>query len=131
VGTFETASSSLLIFGTTRCKRQTFTQTFTQANLYSVMRYEGSFRVCYKHGQGIVSYSDVHGDNTWTRVPWEWRGNDNGYPYAVKYSRHVVFHYRGSAAFCIVPYACGPTKHPWVTIVFYDNNTLTKDAGVS
>ena len=29
------------------------------------------------------------------------------------------------------PYACGPTKHPWVRIVFYDNNTLTKDAGVN
>ena len=95
------------------------------------MRYEGSFRVCYRHGAGIVSYSDVHWDTTWTRVPWEWRGNDNGYPYAVKYSRHVVFYYRGSAAFCVVPYACGPTKHPWVTIVFYDNNTLTKNAGVS
>ena len=93
------------------------------------MRYEGSFRVCYKHGQGIVSYSDVHGDMTWTRVPWEWRGNDTDYPHGVKYSRHVVFDYRGSAAFCIIPYACGPTKHPWVRIVFYDNNTLTKDAG--
>ena len=123
---FETASSSLQIFGTTRCKRQTFKQTFTQANLYSVMRYEGSFRVCYKHGQGIVSYSDVHGDMTWTRIPWEWRGNDTDYPHGIKYSRHVVFDYRGSAAFCVIPYACGPTKHPWVRIVFYDNNTLTR-----
>jgi hypothetical protein len=31
----------------------------------------------------------------------------------------------------VIPYACGPTKHPWVRIIFYDNNTLTKDAGVN
>ena len=132
VGAFETASSSLQYFGTTRCKRQTFKQTFTQANLYSVMRYEGSFRVCYKHGQGIVSYSDVHGDMT--RGPaFHGSGVATTPTTRMGSSTHATscFDYRGSAAFCVIPYACGPTKHPWVRIVFYDNNTLTKDAGVN
>jgi hypothetical protein len=67
----------------------------------------------------------------WVRYPWEWRGNDNGYPYAIQYTRHIVFFFRGSAAFCILPYGCGAAMHPWVTITFYDNNTLSKNSGVN
>ena len=104
-----------------------FKQTFTQANLYAVMRYEGSVPRLLQARTRIVSYSDVHGDMTWTRIPWEWRQKRHRLPAWGSGTTPRVFDYRGSAAFCVIPYACGPTKHPWVRIVFYDNNTLTKD----
>ena len=116
---------------TTRCKTQYFSHTFTQAGLWDAIRYDGMFRVCYRPRKGIVSYSDVHGDVAWTAFYWSWLGNDPGYPYGVKYAKRVEFRYRGSVAVCIIPkYGCGPRKHIWVTIVFYANNTLVKDAGV-
>lgn len=116
--------------GTIRCKTQSFTQHFTEAGLVRVLTYKGMFRVCYRHGNGIVSLSDVRGDATWTQLPWTWKGNDPGYPYGVRYSRVATFHYRGTAAICIFTWGCGPEKHPWVTLTFYDNNTMTRTAGV-
>jgi hypothetical protein len=117
---------------TTRCKVQMFAQTFTQAGLWDALRYEGMFRVCYVPRKRIVSISDVHGDMVWTAVYLTWMGNDRGYPYGVVLGKRAEFYYRGTAAFCIVPkYGCGPTKHPWVKITFYDDNTLERTSGVT
>ena len=115
-----------------RCKLQTFTQKFDQAGLLNVIKYEGMFRVCYvPGGGGILSFSDVRGDATYTLVPWEWKGNDPGYPHGVKLTAHsVLFHYRGGAQVCIWK-GCGPLRHPWVKIVFKDDNTMSVSAGVA
>ena len=117
---------------TTRCKLQRFAQTFTQAGLWDALRYEGMFRVCYVPTRRIVSISDVHGDMVWTAFYLSWFGNDAGYPYAVILGHKVEVYYRGTASFCIVPrYGCGPSKHPWVKISFWDNNTLQRTSGVT
>lgn len=73
-----------------RCKLQRFTVNFKQANLFTAIKYEGMFRVCYRPGQSIVSWSDIHGDATYNLLPWEWRGNDSGYRYGVKVATDVV-----------------------------------------
>jgi hypothetical protein len=129
---FSTWSSAEGGFFGTRCKTQFFSHSFTQVNLYNVIRYEGRFQVCYVPGGRIVSWSDVHGDATWVRAfsGWEWRGNEDGYPYGVRTSYSTVqFRYRGKAAFCIFSYGCGPEKHPWVTLTFFSNNTMTRTSG--
>ena len=130
-GGFAEDSSTLFYFGGLRCKTQNFMQQFTQAGLFNVLTYRGMFRVCYRHGAGISSVTDVHGDVTWTRAPWSWHGNDNGYPYHVRYAKRVEFFFKGTAAICVFNYGCGPSKHPWVTLTFYDNNTMTRRVGVS
>lgn len=116
-----------------RCKIQNWRQNFDQlgVSLLRVVTMEGTFRVCYTPNQGIISFSDVHGDAVSTRIPWTWRGIDPGYPYGISYGRSVDFHYRGTALICIVGWACGPEKHPWVRISFYDNNTMVVRAGVA
>jgi hypothetical protein len=117
----------------TRCKVQYFSQSFNQAGGWDVIRYDGRFRVCYVPGGKIVSWSDVFGDAGWVRSlsGWGWRGNDQGYPYAVKTAWNVVeFRYRGTAAFCILRIGCGPERHPWVTLAFKSNNTIARSSGV-
>jgi len=119
-------------FGT-RCKTQLFTQSFSQAGLYDVIRYAGRFRVCYVPGSKVVSWSEVFGDAEWVRPysGWEWRGNEQGYPFGVRISSYAVeFRYRGKAAICIFSYGCGPERHPWVTLTFFANNTMTRRVGV-
>jgi hypothetical protein len=124
--------NGLLAVTDVRCKRQTFKAKFKQVGLVTVLTYEGQFRVCYRPGQSIVSWRDVHGDATSTVVPWEWRGNDPTYPYGVQLDATTVeFNYRGSAAVCIFWKGCGPTKHPWVKIRFHADNTLSKEWGVA
>ena len=119
-------------FGT-RCKTQLFTQSFSQAGLYDVIHYTGRFRVCYVPGSKVVSWSEVYGDAEWVRPysGWEWRGNEQGYPFGVRISSYAVeFRYRGKAAICIFSYGCGPERHPWVTLTFFANNTMTRRVGV-
>jgi len=128
---FEAGIDSVLV--TQRCKTQTFVQRYVQfgASWLNFIRYEGGFRVCYVPDQRIVSWGSVWGDAFYVLEPWDWRGNDGGYPYGVKTGTHSVeFHYRGSAAICVVGWACGPTKHPGVTITFSDDNTMTVRAYV-
>lgn len=111
-----------------RCKIQRFTQAYHQlgASWLTFIRYEGGFRVCYVLNEQVVSWSSVWGDASYVLVPWDWKGNDSGYPKGVRTGVHSVdFHYRGSAAICVVGWACGPTKHPGLTITFSDNNTMT------
>ena len=61
-----------------------------------------------------------------------WRGNDPGYPYGVQIdAKTLQLNYRGSAAVCMFWKGCGPTKHPWVRIMFYADNTLNKEWGVA
>jgi hypothetical protein len=117
-----------------RCKTQRFEQRYDQfgASFLNFIRYEGGFRVCYVPNQQILSWGSVWGDAAYTLVPWDWKGTDPGYPYAIRIGLHSVeFRYRGSAAICVAGWACGPTKHPGVTITFYDNNTMTKSAYVA
>jgi Ig-like domain from next to BRCA1 gene/Thrombospondin type 3 repeat len=116
-----------------RCKIQTFRKTWRYlGRFFDVLVYEGRFRVCYVHNKQIVSISDIHGDATEVDVPWEWRGNDTGYPWgAISLDKHTAeFNFRGKIAVCILPkIGCGPEKHPWVKIVFRDNNTMVVTSG--
>jgi len=114
-----------------RSKVQRFRYWFNQSGLFDVMRYEGMFRVCYEPGVRIAWIKDLHGDMVWTRLPWNWYGNDEGYPYAVNHRRYAEIHYRGSAAICLFSHGCGPQKHPWVKITFYPDNTMAVSSGVS
>jgi hypothetical protein len=98
-----------------------------------VIRYAGRFRVCYVPGVKVVSWGEVYGDAEWVRPfsGWEWRGNEQGYPFGVRMSSYAVeFRYRGKAAICIFSYGCGPERHPWVTLTFFANNTMTRRVGV-
>jgi hypothetical protein len=116
-----------------RCKTQFFSHSFTQANLWNVIRYEGHFAVCYVPGGRIVSWSQVHGDAAWVRPfsGWEWRGNETGFPYGLRIAYGMIeFRYRGKAAICVFSYGCGPERHPWVTLTFLSNNTMTRRSGV-
>jgi hypothetical protein len=113
-----------------RCKTQRFSASWSQATIYTVLRYEGTFKVCYVHSKRIVSVVYRFGDATFVRIPWEWHGNDSGYPYHIRREHNVEFNFRGTAQFCILKVGCGPEKHPWVRITFFDNNTLDKDQGV-
>ena len=127
-----TASESTGYYGS-RCKTQLFTQSYQQSGLYDVIRYAGRFRVCYVPGVKVVSWSDVYGDVEWVRAfsGWEWRGNEQGYPFGVRISSYAVeFRYRGRAAICIFNYGCGPERHPWVTLTFFANNTMSRRVGV-
>ena len=118
-----------------RCKFQRWRVHFDQfgASFLRVVTMEGHFRVCYRlYGGGIVSWSDVRGDAVATQTPWTWKGSDPGYPYGVLLNPHAVqFHYRGTAQFCITRLGCGPEKHPYVIVTFYDNNTLDRRSGVA
>jgi hypothetical protein len=128
-----TAGDTTSYVVTQRCKTQRFTQRFDQFGVswLNFIRYEGGFRVCYVPGQRIISWGSLWGDATRVLIPWDWKGNDAGYPRGVRTSIHTVeFQYRGSAAICAVGWACGPTKHPGLTIVFTDNNTMTVHAYV-
>ena len=129
-GMLGTTSSST---ATTRCKTQVFTQHYDQfgASWLNFIRYSGGFRVCYVPGESIVSWGSLWGDASYALPPWDWKGNDGGYPRGVRTGTHSVeFHYRGSAAICVVGWVCGPTKHPGVTITFFDNNTMVVRAYV-
>jgi hypothetical protein len=123
-----------MLWTSVRCKTQLFNQDYEQfgKSWLSFITYQATFRVCYRPGGGgIVSFGSVFGDASYVRIPWDWKGNDPGYPYGVKLSAHTVaFRYRGTAAICIFSRGCGPSKHPWVTITFRDNNTMEVDAGV-
>ena len=121
---------SLTEGSTSRCKRQTFTQAFGLG--VDFLRYEGTFRVCYVPGVRIESWSEVYGDANYALPPWDWHGNDPGYPQAARLTVHSVqFTFRGSAAICVqlLLKGCGPTKHPWVRITFWDTNMITRSAG--
>ncbi|MFL5931195.1 MAG: hypothetical protein ACJ75P_08060 [Gaiellaceae bacterium] len=116
-----------------RCKLQIFTQSFSQSGLYDVIHYSGSFRVCYVPGSRVVSWSEVVGDAEWVRPfsGWEWRGNAGGYPVGIRITASAVeFRYRGTAAICVLKYGCGPERHPWVTLTFFANNTMSRRVGV-
>jgi opacity protein-like surface antigen len=126
---FQSSAAGLAVL--CRKKVQTFTRHFTQAGLFDVIRYEGMFRVCYRPGIGIVWIRDIRGDATWLRAPWTWQGNDPGYPHGVIYPHRAEFHYRGTASICIFKYGCGPERHPWVKVVFHDNNTMEVETGVT
>jgi hypothetical protein len=130
VPTRETYSIGLAM----RWKTQKWIMRFDQFGIsaLNVVTMEGTFRVCYRPGGGgICGFSDVHGDATSTKLPWTWKGTDDGYPYGIKTGAHTAeFHYRGTAAICIFSRGCGPERHPWVRITFRDDNTMEVAAGV-
>lgn len=128
---FTSTSSEVFYAGGVRCKQYAFMQHYSQAGLYRVLRYEGTFGVCYRYNGGIVSVQHRSGDAYWTCCGWEWRGNETGYPYHTKMSRKVTFYFRGKMAFCFLRIGCGPQRYPWVTITFFDNNTVTRSSGVA
>ena len=127
---FSSSSSETYYWGGVRCKKYAFTEHYSQTGLYRVMRYEGGFGVCYRLNAGIVSVSYRVGDAYWTCCGWEWRGNETGYPYHIRESKKVTFHYRGKMALCILSVGCGQQRHPWMTYTFYDSNTISRTGGV-
>ena len=122
-----------------RCKTQRYVQAFTQLGLYDVLKVETRFRVCYVPGKRIYSFKredpllnpNPQADAIFTRLPWEWNGVDQTYPQVAVYSDRVEMKMQGSARVCIFSYGCGPTRHPWVRIVFRPNNTIMVTSGVA
>jgi hypothetical protein len=117
-----------------RCKRQNFRQTYKQtwwSGGYNILRYEGFYRVCYQHGQGIVTVLARTGDATWqVGYPYQWKGNETGYPQHYRFQHYVEFRFRGKLDFCPTwKVICSP-RYPWLTIWFYDTNVQTRDAGI-
>jgi hypothetical protein len=97
------------------------------------VRYKMDFRVCYRaYGGGIDSVSWRHGDvdEDGTTFPWEYRGNDSGFPYHIRYAHRVTFHYGFGAAECFTTYVCSNEHHGRVVLTFTDTGlygTVTKD----
>ncbi len=122
-----------------RCKTQRYVQAFTQLGLYDVLKVETRFRVCYVPGKRIYSFKredpllnpNPQADAIFTRLPWEWNGVDQAYPQVAVSSDRVEMKVQGSARVCIFSYGCGPTRHPWVRIVFRPNNTIGVTSGVT
>lgn len=116
---------------TCRKKIQEIGVNFTQVGLYDVIRWKGGFQVCYQPGGRIVWVRGVWGDSWWTGWGWSWKGTASGYPKVLMYANRVQIQYRGDAEICILKYGCGPTKHPWITATFYNNNTMEVRSGVA
>lgn len=94
-------------------------------------KYEGRWRICYKpFGGGITEVSYRTGDATNTYNLWEWRGNDDGYPFHIREAHRVFVHYGGGAAICVGGgYGCGPERHFRLYFTFTDTGrygTITK-----
>ena len=97
-----------------------------------VLAYDVTFSVCYVPGGGIRWVKNAFGDGSYSFVPWTWKeDNAPGYPSLTYAGHQVVLRYKGTAAICIFHFGCGPERHPWVTLTFYDSNTMTEAAGVS
>ena len=120
-----TAVDQFCPLSTSRCKLQYYTQTQSQANLYVVMKYRGEFQVCYRYDAGIVTVLSRTGGSTYTRWPWNFGGNAEGYPNHYRAAKYVDFRFRYKAEFCPVPYGCTTTKWPYFTIRFTDRNTMS------
>ncbi len=121
-----------------RCKTQRYVQTWTQLGLYDVLKVETRFRVCYVPNKRIYSFKredplmnpNPESDAIYVRAPWDWNGVDSTYPQVAVYTDRVEMKVQGSSRFCIFTYGCGPTRHPWVRIVFRPNNTMVVTSGV-
>jgi hypothetical protein len=87
------------------------------------VRYKMDFRVCYlPYGGGVTSVSWRHGDvdNDGTTFPWEFMGNDDGFPYHIRYAHRATFHYGFSSRECLATYLCSATHHGRIILTFYD-----------
>ena len=87
------------------------------------VRYRMDFRVCYRpYGGGITSVTYRHGDvdEDGTTYPWEFRGNDDGFPYHIRNVHRAFFHYGFGAAECFVVY-CSNEHHGRITLTFTDS----------
>lgn len=126
-----TAVDQICPLSTSRCKLQYYTDTLSQANLYAVMKYRGEFRVCYRYDAGIVTVISRKGDSTYSRWPWNFGGNADGYPNHYRADKFVDFRFRYKAEFCPVPSGCTTTKWPYFAVRFTDRNTMTvTDSGI-
>jgi hypothetical protein len=123
---------------TVRCKTQRHLQAYTQAGLYDTIKIETRFRVCYVPGVRIHSFNrsdprmspNPQAGVTYTAWGWESGGLEPGFPQVAVYTDRVQMKVQVSARFCAFPYGCGTTRHPWVSITFWRNNTMTVTRGV-
>jgi hypothetical protein len=113
-----------------RCKRQEFRYHTTWAGIARVLTYEGHFAVCYRHGNGITRVLSRAGDSTYSRYPYQYKGNADGYPRHFRYSRFVDFQFRYQLDFCPAAFGCLSTKWPYDNIRFHDNNTMEYSGGI-
>jgi hypothetical protein len=114
-----------------RCKRQNFRAQFVHGPFVELhaTTLEGHFRVCYRHGQGIVTVLSRHADATDTSYPWQNKGIAEGYPKHYRFQHYVEFHFRQKTEFC--PEVCTHTSWPWIKITFWDVNVMAKEIGVA
>lgn len=129
-GAFELGASGIEnprnLSGRARCKWQEFKQTYHFLGGVDMLRYEGTFKVCYIPSSRILSVEYIFGDAAWWCCGWWWQGNDQGYPTAENHGDYVTMRWRGTIEFCAYPPVCVGNKHVGVRITFYPNNTLER-----
>jgi len=112
--------------GRARCKWQDFRQTYHFVGGVDMLRYEGTFKVCYVPFDRIISVEYMFGDAAWWCCGWWWQGNDQGYPTAENHGDRVIMRWRGTVEFCVYPPVCIGNKHVGVRITFYPSNTMER-----
>ena len=123
---------------TIRCKSQIVTSKWSELSLYDALGLETRFRVCYVPGTRIDSFlrsdpklsPNPQVSLMFTHYPYQWDGVDSTFPQVAVYTNRVEMLIQGSVKKCILNYGCGTTRHPWVKIVFYANNTMVVTTGV-
>jgi hypothetical protein len=114
--------------GAIRCKRVINVHQFREGHfgveMRDAVRYRVQWRVCYHpYGGGVTEvsyrYGDVDADGTtW---PWEYRGNDSGYPYHIRQTHKAYIYYGFGAAECFTHIGCSNEHHGHLTYTFTDS----------
>jgi hypothetical protein len=124
-GIFYTEQAFANVFclaSTSRCKKQQYTDTVTQAGLYNVSQYLAEYVVCYRYNAGIVSVMSRTGKSIHSAGGWNFGGNAANYPQHLRYAKYVDFYYVYKLDFGALGQTVA-TKWPYVTLRFNDTNT--------
>jgi hypothetical protein len=123
------AVDSFCLTSTSRCKTQKVTDAISEAGWVDVNHYLAEYTVCYRPNNGIVTVKSRSGKSTFSRWPWNYGGNAEGFPQHVRYAKFVDFKYVWKLEFAGLGWVS--TKWPFLTIRFFDNNTqMVTEAGI-
>jgi hypothetical protein len=112
-----------------RLKTREYRVAWTEAFLTSVtfLAFTVHYQVCYVPGYAIQWGLVFNPESPYALVPWAWlTTNESGFPSVRVTNSSATFQWQGSAAICAWHFACGPTRHPGVTITFRPDNTESR-----
>jgi hypothetical protein len=109
-----------------RCKKVVNVQQFREGHfgveMRDSMKYGVQWRVCYHpYGGGITEVTYRYGDVVDTNFPWEFRGNDSGFPYHIRQAHKVFIYYGFGVAECFTHIGCSNEHHGRLTYTFTDS----------